>query len=141
MSLLICLICLAVAVPGCDLFTGRVESEPNDDFGTANDLPLGLVLRGRIYPSGDVDVYSVAVPSTNGLGATVEPCSHLKVVIEIYDAQHNLLMPGRRTGHQSGLTAYNGIDSVPPGTYYFRVYDKEDRACREWYTIHAYTFH
>lgn len=39
----------------------RMESEPNDSRENALTIPLNAAYRGALYPSGDVDVYRIAI--------------------------------------------------------------------------------
>ena len=101
----------------------ELETEPNDQIGSAAHLPLDVVVNGRIDKPGDVDCFRFS--ATAGQRIVLE-CraeridSQLRGVIEVNDALGNRLAANR---------GYTGIDPlvdfiVPvDGEYTVKVFD------------------
>src|ERR1019366_1099132 len=99
------------------------EVEPNDTFDTAQQVPLDVVVNGRIEKPGDVDCYKFKAKA--GQRVVLE-CwaermdSKLRAVLEVNDGA------GKRLAVNRG---YAGIDPlvdllVPAdGTYFVKVFD------------------
>src|SRR6266568_2364386 len=82
------------------------ESEPNNDYTTANLVALGDTASGTIDPAGDVDFYAVDVPAdtllvldvqANNVGSALDP------ILELFDTDGTTLLAYNDD--------YNGLDS------------------------------
>ena len=107
------------------------EQEPNDTLATAQTVPAIIggttSVAGAISPSGDIDVYAVAVPPgavltltavTYGLPGTPPSCGGIDTVLAVYDAA------GARLGMNddaNGTMCSQVTVSVPGGTAYVEV--------------------
>jgi Bacterial pre-peptidase C-terminal domain len=99
------------------------EKEPNDTFESAQDVPLDVVINGRIEKPGDVDCYKFKARA--GQRVVLECLaeridSRLRAVLEVFDAE------GKRL---AGNRGYAGIDPLvdflapADGTYFVKVFD------------------
>ncbi|MBI3462132.1 MAG: pre-peptidase C-terminal domain-containing protein, partial [Planctomycetes bacterium] len=101
----------------------RIEAEPNNTFESAQQVPLDVVLNGRIDKPGDVDCYRFTARAGQRV---VLDCwaeridSQLRGVLEVYDTQ------GKRLAVNRG---YSGVDPlvdfcVPTdGSYTVKLFD------------------
>ena len=92
------------------------ESEPNDDFGSAQPIPEGVV-DGRVV-DGEVDIYRIDLNGTDALDVRLSPASA--------DLEVRIYGPDRREidGDDfvaSGSTDELRIRSGAAGTYYVEV--------------------
>ncbi len=100
------------------------ESEPNNDYTTANLVALGDTASGTIDPAGDVDFYAVDVPAdtllvldvqANNVGSALDP------ILELFDTDGTTLLAYNDD--------YNGLDShiefhiTRPGRYFVSIVD------------------
>ncbi len=101
----------------------RMEVEPNDAVDSAQQLPLDVVVNGRIQKPGDVDCYRFTAKA--GQRAVLE-CwarridSQLRAVLEVYDAGGKRLAANRGYAEVDPL-----VDLLVPadGTYLVKVFD------------------
>ena len=109
------------------------ETEPNNEFGDANLVPLATPVTATIYPAGDYDWFKVVVTKTGVLTASVTnvPAS-MRAEVVICGANNNYL---------TGVTGDTGADKavsydvVTPGNYYFRIRDYAGGSYATTYTL------
>ena len=108
------------------------ETEPNNEFGDANLVPLATPVTATIYPAGDYDWFKVVVTKTGVLTASVTnvPAS-MRANIELYGANNNHL--GGTTGSAGADTEYSY--DLSPGWYYFRIRDYAGGSYATTYTL------
>lgn len=71
------------------------EQEPNDDDGTATELPLGETATGWIGWGGDVDTWKLAIEALaegNGLDLTLSAVDGTALTLEVTDSAGRTLM-------------------------------------------------
>ncbi|MCW7071960.1 MAG: Ig-like domain-containing protein [Methanophagales archaeon] len=110
------------------------ETEPNNEFGDANLVPLATPVTATIYPAGDYDWFKVVVTKTGVLTASVTnvPAS-MRANIELYGANNNHL--GGTTGSAGADTEYSY--DLSPGWYYFRIRDYAGKRYTDPYTLNV----
>lgn len=105
-SILACVVFALVLTAGCETQMPEIdrtpESEPNDDFESANavlfDATGVLALAGSISTFDDVDVFSIGsmVPGDRILVALEIPGSDLEAVVALFDQSQRLIALGDR---------------------------------------------
>ncbi|MBN9120286.1 MAG: PPC domain-containing protein [Planctomycetes bacterium] len=99
------------------------EAEPNDTFDTAQDVPLDIVVNGRVEKPGDVDCFRFKAKAGQRvvLDCSAERIdSKLRAVLEVCDAD------GKRLAVSRGYTVIDPlVDFLAPadGIYYAKVFD------------------
>lgn len=100
-----------------------LEAEPNDTTDTAQEVPLDVVVSGRIEKPGDIDCFRFRAKAGQRvvLDCSAERIdSKLRAVLEVHDAG------GKRLAANRGYTGIDPlIDFLAPaeGTYFVKVFD------------------
>ena len=114
-----------------------VEMEPNDKLGIANSITTGEIVTGAFTTAGDQDWYAVTVATPGRLACSVTSLpSNIRAYIRVY------------TRHADDTYVYNyaindgdevflTYDVNEPGTYYFRLHDRDGDTSDATYTFTA----
>ena len=98
---------------------GPSETEPNNDFSSANPIQPGTSLRGNINPPRDCDYFKITVPGPGKLYVTVSGlASSADVSLRLYDASQNNIAQGY---NYSGNDISLERQFTSAGDYYIKV--------------------
>ena len=105
------------------------ETEPNGSFATANPVAfssLSATIEGSIGQNGDNDYYMVTIPRAGvfDYGVTNVP-SNVEMRVLIYNANQFVI---RDEYSGSGAPHFRRKLVCDPGTYYFRLMDRQDNS-------------
>jgi hypothetical protein len=92
------------------------ESEPNDDFGSAQPIPEGVV-DGRVV-DGEVDIYRIDLNGTDALDVRLSPAS-ADLEVRIYGPDRTELAADGFV--DQGATDRLTVEASESGTYYVEV--------------------
>jgi hypothetical protein len=118
---------------------GLRESEPNDNYPSANQLAFSRDVAGNFNPAGDEDWFRLAIydPEPQVVTVRVSPTAELDPVIDFFDSSEELVLHVDSRGKDEGEIMRNM--GVEQGVYYLRLSDGDratDNPDRE-YTIVA----
>jgi hypothetical protein len=116
--------CLLVAAP--ITFAQANESEPNDSFGTANNLTLGGDSLARLGTSSDNDFFNVTLPTAGNLSITlkaqdISPSHGGQWRITLTRADSSVLWEYTVSPRDAGLVAPRSSVGLPAGTYRLHI--------------------
>ena len=92
------------------------ESEPNDDFGSAQPIPEGVV-DGQVV-DGEVDIYRIDLNGTDALDVRLSPAS-ADLEVRIYGPDRQEIDGDGFVGQ--GATDQLAVKAPESGTYYVEV--------------------
>lgn len=97
------------------------ESEPNNDFDTADEISPSSSIRGKIYDYGDQDYFSLAIDSPSTLHLSVKNVADgLSAYLRIYNSERREII---FTAGLPGEDIDYSLEISTPGTYYFLLRD------------------
>ena len=118
---------------GTTLF-GQMEVEPNDNFGTANQINYSDTIQGSINPVGDQDFYAINLPRAGVITASVSGVHpSIDMLITLYDANNNEIS---NLYSSPGITANYEQLVCNAGIYYLKLNDwNNDASDPQLYTL------
>lgn len=110
--------------------------EPNNTFGKAYPLDLGVAVDAAISPEGDVDWYSVEVGSPGELALTIGAASpELTLWARVWNGER-VPISGWFTVSEAGEEIFGFVDLVAEGEYYIEVVaDEGDLPSESLYVV------
>ena len=118
-------------------FTGTTsaqisESEPNNEFGDANLIPLDTPITATLYPFDDYDWFKVSISATGVLNISVlNVPSAMCANVELYDANNHRIAD--TTGAAGATVSF--IRDITPGDYYIKIRDSTGGSYTTPYTL------
>ena len=110
------------------LLATPTESEPNDDFSSANMLSVGSYVVGQIFSPDPRDVYKVAIPSpgvytfeTSGLVGSCGTGIELDTVLRLQDASGTTVGSNNDFTSPTSRVCSKVTQTLSAGTYYVIV--------------------
>jgi hypothetical protein len=118
-----------------DSFKSMKETEPNDDFELANQLPLETVVSGT-FSDEDVDVYRITVTKKGKLAILSREQSDSVLFFDLYNVSEEAVS-ALQCAQSDDNTKKACVYDVTPGTYYIGATDKENLATGKPYILLA----
>jgi hypothetical protein len=97
------------------------ETEPNDDFSTANPLTLGEDMNAAIDPAGDVDYFSITVDAGDVLNFETLPGDVGDTQMNLYDTDGVTVLEFDDDDGQGLYSLIEGYEFPAAGTYYVAI--------------------
>jgi hypothetical protein len=97
------------------------ETEPNDDFSTANPLTLGEDMNAAIDPAGDVDYFSITVDAGDVLNFETLPGDVGDTQMNLYDTDGVTVLEFDDDDGQNLYSLIEGYEFPAAGTYYVAI--------------------
>ena len=111
------------------------ETEPNNEFGDANLIPLDTPTTAAVYPAGDYDWFKVSVTATGVLNISVTSIPPgMRADIQLYDANNHRI--AGVTAETPG-TPVSLVRDVTPADLFIRVRDYAGGSYTTPYTLFA----
>lgn len=109
------------------------ETEPNNDFNSANTIQSDITTAGAINPASDNDYFKITTAQAGKLYIYLTNVpSNVDAYIYLYDGNRNLITSQYSGGNGNNVTLERQVSSV--GDYYVRVFDNGNNA----YSASAY---
>ncbi|MEH7350103.1 Ig-like domain-containing protein [Gottfriedia acidiceleris] len=106
------------------------EMEENDDFVTANNLPLGAIMYGQLAPRYDLDYFKIVIPTDGEIllgGAALGP-GNIELAMGVYQKDYvedsRLVYEGYDYDEETGVEEQ--YYQAKAGTYYVGVLDYDN---------------
>jgi flagellar hook assembly protein FlgD/phage anti-repressor protein len=109
-------------------FTGNPDIyEPNDDFASAADYPLGEAINPTIFPKGDQDYFKFTTTKAGiaDISATNVP-SNINASLYIYNSSQGLIASQYSGGYGQDINLQLELSSA--GDYYIHIFDEANNA-------------
>ncbi|MGN0559697.1 MAG: InlB B-repeat-containing protein [Candidatus Fimenecus sp.] len=107
---------------------GFFESESNNDYASADTLPLSSSISGKMDSSSDIDVYKISTTSNGKLSVsfhhTYDSNSRVYWAITIYqyaNGQYNQLSSKTIYGSDNEIISLPVVGAIASGVYYVKV--------------------
>ena len=119
------------------VFTPMVDAaEPNDSFGTASDLRIGVPTQANILPRRDHDWYKFDVPGRAELHVLITDVSaDLDIVFRVWNNERDIILDWQ-SPLRPGADTEALVDFASAGQYFLEVADaRDDQRSSQPYTL------
>ncbi|MHC0037516.1 Ig-like domain-containing protein [Pseudoneobacillus sp. C159] len=123
----------SVSAAGLDYWDIIEETEPNDDFEQANELPIGTVVSGT-FKEEDVDIFKVTVSKSDKFVVLGHEQDDQNLLFILFNENEDQVEPSECAQSDNGATKVCIYD-IPQGTYYIGTIDGENLATGEPYIL------
>lgn len=112
------------ATPRCPI---NLESEPNNDFSSANTIPLGSPFNGAIETLNDEDYFKITIPQVGKLFIRLtDVAANIDAHLYLYDSNYVKIADKYSGGNGKSVDLEKELSSA--GDYYLRIVDKDNNS-------------
>jgi len=119
---------------------GPSETEPNDNFTSANSINPDSWLNGTINPSGDQDYFKVTIAKKGLLNISLTDVpENINAWLYVFDSDHSFIGSGYSGGNGNDINLQQEVPYA--GDYYILVFDNDNNSSSSPYRLQVSFFY